>query len=174
MLLVFAAILSATFLYNLFQRRKSASLPPGPRGLPFIGNIMNLPRNTQLEYQHWLGFKDSYGPISSITILGTTLIIIHDKEAAHDLLGKQSVRTSSRPTLHFAGELCGFGKFFTFMSHNKTFQHHRKLVHQQLGSKSAISRWRDIQDIESRRLLSRILGEPSNLMEHIKTYVNIL
>lgn len=171
MLQVVIAALGTLVLFQWYQMRKKADLPPGPKGLPIIGNIMNLPPKGLPEYQHWLNFKDAYGPISSITVLGTTLVIIHDKQAAHDLLEKTSSKTSSRPNLYFGGELCGFGEIISFMNYTSTFRQHRKLIHQQLGTKTAASRFRDVVDIESRRSLLRILNDSDNLMEHIKTYV---
>ena len=43
------------------------------------------------------------GPISSVTVLGTTFVIINDKDVAFDLLDKRSTVYSSRPVLTFAG-----------------------------------------------------------------------
>jgi len=36
-------------------------LPPGPKGLPLLGNLNDLPKPGELEYKHWLKFKDEYG-----------------------------------------------------------------------------------------------------------------
>lgn len=76
-------------------------LPPGPEGLPLIGNIKDLPPPGKPEYQHWLSFKDRYGVLSSVTILGQTMIIIHDKDIAFELMEKRANRSSGRPELKF-------------------------------------------------------------------------
>lgn len=172
MLQVIIAVLGTLVLVQWYQMKKKANFPPGPKGLPLIGNIMDLPPTGLPEYQHWLKFKDAYGPISSVTVLGTTLVIIHDKETARDILEKTSSKTSSRPSLHFGSKLCGYEEILSFMSYNSTFRQHRKLVHQQLGTKTAVSRFRDIEDVESRRFLLRILNDSANVTEHIKTYVD--
>ena len=46
-----------------FRRHKKSgpSLPPGPKGLPFLGNINDLPGPGVLEYHHWAKHKDLYG-----------------------------------------------------------------------------------------------------------------
>lgn len=47
----------------------------------------------------------STGPISSITIMGGTIVIINDAKIAVELLEKRSVKHSSRPRQVFAGEM---------------------------------------------------------------------
>jgi hypothetical protein len=45
------------------------------------------------------------GPISSLTVIGTPIILINDKQCAVDILDKESAKTSSRPESTFAYEL---------------------------------------------------------------------
>ncbi|KAI0003506.1 hypothetical protein F4779DRAFT_601866 [Xylariaceae sp. FL0662B] len=52
----------------------------------------DLPQQGQPEYQYWLKFKDHYGPISSITILGQSMVIIRGKRAAYCLPPKKKKR----------------------------------------------------------------------------------
>jgi hypothetical protein len=80
-------------------------LPPGPKGLPLVGNINDLPPQGSREYLHWLQFKNRYGSLSSITILGQTLIIIHDREIALELMEKRASKHSGRPRMKFAMEM---------------------------------------------------------------------
>ena len=49
--------------YLLFRKRTStrAPLPPGPKGLPLLGNLNDLPQPGVLEAHHWLKHKDLYG-----------------------------------------------------------------------------------------------------------------
>ncbi|SCV44927.1 related to O-methylsterigmatocystin oxidoreductase [Fusarium fujikuroi] len=156
-----------TILYIRNKPRKN--LPPGPKPLPILGNIRDMPDGTTPEYQHWIKFKDLYGPISHVSILGQSLIILHDREAANAILEKTSTKTSSRPQFVFGNEMCGYNQILSFKPYGKLLKQHRKLVHQQLGTKIAASRFRDVQDVESRRLLLRILNSPEKLSAHIKT-----
>lgn len=45
------------------------------------------------------------GPISSITVMGQTIVIINDTRVATELLNKRSAIHSSRPKLVFASEM---------------------------------------------------------------------
>ncbi|KAL7912932.1 cytochrome P450 [Trichoderma velutinum] len=158
-------------VYDQYFRKKNIllSLPPGPKGLPILGNISNLPPPEIPEFQHWLKFKDIYGPISSITALGQTFVIIHDKQAAYDIMGKMSLKTSNRPTSVFTYELCGFQNFTSGRPYDATFRLHRKFMHQQAGTKTIAAQFNGVQDIESRRLLKRTLDDPKNLIKHFRT-----
>jgi hypothetical protein len=104
---VFTALLALLFVRSKTQgtARHTLPLPPGPKGLPLIGNINDLLPQGSQEYLHWLQFKDRYGPLSSITILGQTMIIIHDRDIALELMEKRASKHSGRPHMKFAMEM---------------------------------------------------------------------
>ncbi|VUC23970.1 unnamed protein product [Clonostachys rosea] len=161
-------VLGLAIYGQFFRRNATSGLPPGPKPLPLFGNLRDLPAQGVPEFQHWIKFKDLYGPISSVSILGQPMILLHDKKAAHDLLEKTSLKTSLRPSSFFANE-CGFGNFLPFRQYNETYRWHRRLVHQQIGTKVMSARFNDVQDVESRRFLLRVLKSPENLINHFKT-----
>ncbi|KAK4090613.1 hypothetical protein Purlil1_5285 [Purpureocillium lilacinum] len=134
-ILLFYVCYRFVFLHGRNRRR----LPPGPKPLPIVGNMRDLPSPGAVEFQHWLKHKDDYGTIT-VTVMGMTLIIIHDKDAAHELLDKQSSNTSGRPSMVFANELCGYGSIVICQSYTPTFRHSRKLLHKELGTKTSASR----------------------------------
>jgi hypothetical protein len=103
-------VLALCFIYllkRIFFRNEAGtlSLPPGPKGLPILGNVKDLPISGKPEFEHWIKHKDRYGPISSVTALGLTMIIIHDKSMALELLEKRGVRHSGRPRTKFAMDM---------------------------------------------------------------------
>ena len=83
-------------------------IPPGPKGLPLLGNINDLPKPGILECHHWLQHKDRYGPISSITVLGQTFIIVNDADVAVELLSNRAATFSGRPHMVFSGDMYTF------------------------------------------------------------------
>ena len=157
-------------LLHLLCRQKPAKrLPPGPKPLPLIGNINDLPPKGTLEYEHWLKHKDLYGPISSVSIMGMTMVIIHDREMAHELLDKYSSKTSGRPTMVMANELCGYGNITLCQSYTSKFRRYRKMLHRELGTVASAAQFRHFQEIEVGKQLVRGLREPGKWLEHVKT-----
>jgi hypothetical protein len=87
------------------QNQYAQPLPPGPKGIPILGNVNDMPKPGMLECHHWLQHKDLYGPISSLTVLGQTFVIINDPDIAFELLRDRSAIHSSRPGQIFSGQM---------------------------------------------------------------------
>lgn len=99
------AIVFSAFYYFSPLRRLPAPLPPGPKKTFLLGNIRDLPPADTPEWVHWMKHKELYGPISSLSVLGQTIVVISDHKAAFDLLDKRNAIYSERPVMHFAGEM---------------------------------------------------------------------
>lgn len=93
------------FIKQRWQNRHALPLPPGPKGLPILGNVNDMPKAGMLECHHWLQHKDLYGPISSVTVMGQTIVILNDPSIALELLRDRSAIHSSRPSQVFASEM---------------------------------------------------------------------
>ncbi|KAK6529943.1 hypothetical protein TWF281_009093 [Arthrobotrys megalospora] len=167
---IVALILLTYFVYRYSSRdQRRQRLPPGPKPLPILGNVRDFPPADVPEFEHWLKHKDQYGPISSVTAMGMTLVIIHDKKAAHDLLEQTASKTSGRPTMVFANELCGYESIVLCQGYNSTFRRYRKLLHRELGTKASATQFRDAQEVEVNRQLVRALEQPENWLKHFQT-----
>lgn len=107
--LVLLGIVAAYLINRLVQsRNRDRPLPPGPKGLPVLGNVNDLPKPGMLECHHWLKHKDLYGPISSITVLGQTFVIINDAQIAVELLRDRATIHSARPHMVFASDMYAY------------------------------------------------------------------
>lgn len=99
--------LSSLFLLRKLLRLHSSlqGLPPGPKGLPLLGNVFDMPDPAQKAHLHWRKFKKLYGPLSSVTVFGQTIIVLNDYDTAVELLDKNSAMFSNRAPLTFVGEM---------------------------------------------------------------------
>ncbi|KAL4789294.1 cytochrome P450 [Aspergillus venezuelensis] len=148
---------------------QNVPLPPGPPPKAIIGNLRDLPSPGEKDWVHWLKHKDLYGPLSSITIFGQTIVIINDARMAFDLLEKRSNIYSSRPRMVFAGEMIGWEDILAMQAYGDPFRAYRKAMHKVLGTKNSIAQFNTLQEVEVRRLLLRVLETPGDLVRHIRT-----
>ncbi|KAA8651397.1 hypothetical protein EYZ11_013218 [Aspergillus tanneri] len=149
------------------RRKDFPSLPPGPPSKPIIGNLLDLPPADSQDWQHWLKHKELYGPISSVTIFGQTLIIINAHHIAVELMEKRSALHSSRPYLPIA-EITGWKDTLGLLPNSGRFRAYRKAAHREMGTATAVSKYNGILDAESHRFLLRALREPESLIGHIR------
>lgn len=73
---------------------RNSRLPPGPKGLPFIGNVFQVPAMPWLRFDEW---KDQYGPIFSLTFAGQPVVVINAIKIGAELLDRRSSIYSDRP-----------------------------------------------------------------------------
>ncbi|KAI1123054.1 cytochrome protein [Nemania abortiva] len=158
------AVIIALLIFN----RKPSNLPPGPNGFPLLGNLKDLAPNGEREWEHWLKHKDVYGPISSITVLGTTMIILHSADLAIQLLEKRSSISSSRPGFVMA-EIVGWNYFASLMPSSKLQRFYRKTIHLMVGTQATVMPYVALQETEAHRFLFRTLERPESLLDHIRT-----
>ncbi|KAI0535326.1 cytochrome protein [Xylaria digitata] len=162
-----AIVIGVRFILSVFIK-KPGPLPPGPKGLPLVGNVLDLPAKGEREWEHWLKHKDLYGPISSVTVLGVTLVILHSPELAFALLEKKSSIYSARPTLVFA-DMVGWGEATPLLQLNKKHRLSRKLTHTMIGTPTVITPYLALQETEAHRFLFRLLQQPELFLNHIRT-----
>lgn len=110
----------------LTSNRSSVPLPPGPKGKFFVGTLLicqwmeSKIGNTGISTETCTVCIPDYhpgegvgltvrsifeGPISSVTVFGTTLIILNDAKLALELMGKRSAIHYARSRMAFGGEM---------------------------------------------------------------------
>ncbi|KAF8891410.1 cytochrome P450 [Infundibulicybe gibba] len=157
--LVFYAYFSTT-LVNTGRK-----LPPGPRGLPFIGNTFSMPTNEQ--WSTYAGWGHTFGDVVQLNIFGKSLVLLNSHKAASDLLIKRGTIYSDRPQLVMAGELCGMERMSPLTKYGPRFNDQRKLMQQGFDLR-AVKHYEHIQQREVYAMLSRVHAQPGLFGSHIR------
>lgn len=156
----------ALLLIRRLRAARSLPLPPGPKSLPIIGNILDMP--TEEEWKTFSAWGDTYGDLMSVTILGQPIIILNSFKHASALLDKRSGIYSSRPRLMMGGEIVGYNKTLALLPYGETFKQVRRLAYRLMGSKANLEPWIPLEELESHRLLKRIYQKPDNVAGAIR------
>ncbi|KAL4068362.1 cytochrome P450 [Scleroderma yunnanense] len=147
-------------------------LPPGPKPLPIVGNLYDLPtENPWFTYAEW-GKK--FGDIVHIQVFGQHIVLLNSAKAAVEMLEKKSVKYSNRPVLPFAGDLVGFKYILPLLSYGDGFRETRKWFHRIIGTRAAVEQYSDIETVEIHRFLKHVLTDPEWLATHIRMTVGAM
>nr|BED43018.1 cytochrome P450 monooxygenase [Trametes versicolor] len=155
-------VLALLLVMVLWMRtaRSALPLPPGPKPLPFIGNVFDMPTKRIGPALRELGGK--YGDLTYLNMLGQPMIILNSHEAAVGLLEGRSANTSDRPRIVMA-ELTGYMWEFAIIGYNQAWRVRRRLFHT-FFQPSAIPKYHPVHVRECRRFLQRLLATPEDFM----------
>ncbi|KAJ3547603.1 hypothetical protein NM688_g5386 [Phlebia brevispora] len=145
-------------------------LPPGPRRLPIIGNLLDMPKQKEhLKFTEW-GKK--YGDIVYLNVLGTHIIILNSAKLAVEVMDKKSNIYSDRPHLEYGGEMVGYNRvLLSHFPYGNRLRKYRRLIHHLIGSRSQIKRFHPLVEKANREFLRRILKDPNHAQHHIRNLV---
>ncbi|KJA23191.1 hypothetical protein HYPSUDRAFT_39974 [Hypholoma sublateritium FD-334 SS-4] len=158
---------SAWILYLLLARKGGPPLPPGPRPLPLVGNMFQIPQKDEWPiYESW---AKKYGPITYLTMLGTPMIVLNSLKVVRELMDERSGIYSNRPLMAMK-ELCDLDWVLTYISGEE--QRIRRTTVQRYFSGPASVKHRHHQQDESRILVANLLKKPDDLEDNIKQHTS--
>lgn len=94
-LALLSVLLPLGYLILRISQKDKLPYPPGPRPLPLIGNVLDIP--TKLDHVVYAEWSKIYGDVIHLTALGKHILILNSFEAAKELLDQKSAIYSDRP-----------------------------------------------------------------------------
>ncbi|PPQ73991.1 hypothetical protein CVT24_012480 [Panaeolus cyanescens] len=147
------------------SRRKMKRLPPGPRGYPVIGSLLEAPKLEDEPWRVYDEWKKKYGDIIYFEVLGQPFLILGSLEVAQDLFERRSAIYSSRPPLPMARDLVGWDFSFSFSPYGQHWRKDRRAFHEHFHS-GVVSHYQPAQLKETRIFLRLLLNTPENFLYH--------
>ncbi|PKA62975.1 Cytochrome P450 71D10 [Apostasia shenzhenica] len=164
------AILLLTFLKTMVKspeelRRHAGKQAPGPRGLPFIGNIHNV-LGTLPPHHYLRHLSTIYGPIFRLKLGEINTLIISSAEAAREILKTHDLNFASRPNTATSNTIFYGSKDIVFACCGDFWRQMRRICMLELLSAKKVCSFRTIREEEISHLLQSIsisVGEVVNL-----------
>ncbi|OAG05453.1 cytochrome P450 [Paraphaeosphaeria sporulosa] len=140
--------------FNYRSRRNGATEIPGPKGLPIVGNVLDMPKDSQLipVFNKW--YRE-YGDLVSFKILGINQVVLNIEKAANDLFVQRGNSYSDRGAPTAIAD--------------DTWRQHRKLLHTVLSAPATV-RYEPFIELETIYTLHDLLISPEKFSDHLERY----
>nr|BAL05123.1 cytochrome P450 [Phanerodontia chrysosporium] len=145
---------------------RSSRYPPGPRGLPLLGNLLDMPRKHSWTKHQELS-KTYRSDIIHYQVLGLHILALNSGRAVRDLLDKRSTIYSDRQETVMLHELTGWHRNWALMRYGDAWKERRRLFHQHFRPR-VVSQYNLKQVKAARSLLHSLLESPRVFSEHIR------
>ncbi|KAF7360790.1 Cytochrome P450 [Mycena venus] len=141
--------------YRLYKRWTALPLPPGPKGLPLIGNVLDMPKSH--AWKTFAQWGDIYGGIMSVTLMGQPFVILNDPAMATEILDKRGNLYADRPTLEMA-HMSGWDRVLGSARYGD--EECRRLIGKVIGTKGSMVKFNPMENYQANMFLKRVLEDP--------------
>ncbi|KAI0033308.1 cytochrome P450 [Vararia minispora EC-137] len=157
-------ILGAVFF--LAPQDRKLPLPPGPRGLPVIGNLLDIP--TKFAWRQYKKWAAEYGlDVISLKVFGQVFVVLNSHAAIKDVvLSERSGTFAGRPIIKFA-ELSHTN--LSLIPFGDRWRARRRVVDHYFRS-SSIRAYQRIQQEKVATAMRRLLQKPDGFVGHAREY----
>ncbi|KAK4545116.1 hypothetical protein LTR36_003667 [Oleoguttula mirabilis] len=159
-------LLSATAVYyvalSIQQRIKDSKLlplPPGPTGLPFIGNLLDILKEVGLGSQHLLFEKwaRQYGELYKVKVGPFTQYMVNTDQAVKAIFDKPAAVSANRPRWIVSNEhICNQWNLLLVNGDLPRWKHQRKVIASNVGSIPKADAAVPLLDYESLKFLHEV------------------
>ncbi|KIK52675.1 hypothetical protein GYMLUDRAFT_49821 [Collybiopsis luxurians FD-317 M1] len=145
--------------------RRGLPLPPGPRGLPLIGNLLDVPQvKPHLAYTKMS--EEYQSDLIFMQVPGVSLLVINSAQAANDLLVERFKVYSDRPQAAM-GKLAGVDESFIFNPYNEEWRKKRLMFMQEVSPTNLQKYQKPCMQENVDVLLNSLLDSPEKYEDHI-------
>ncbi|EAU87714.2 cytochrome P450 [Coprinopsis cinerea okayama7 len=123
-----AAYILTLLVVERVRRSSRPPTPPGPKGYPIVGNILDVPSERIWEGYHKLAKR--YGDMVYLEAFGQPILVLSSFKRVNDLFEKRSNIYSDRPHSTMINELMNFKGFLGLIPYGSWWKRHRRAFQQ--------------------------------------------
>lgn len=161
--LLFIAPMLLLYIISTLRRKP---YPPGPKGLPFIGNMMIM---DQLTHRGLAKLAQRYGGLFHLKMGFVHMMVVSSPDEARQVLQVQDNIFSNRPATVAISYLTYDRADMAFAHYGPFWRQMRKLCVMRLFSRKRAESWQSVRDEVDYivRILSEKARSPVNVGEHV-------
>ncbi|KAF5366393.1 hypothetical protein D9758_009759 [Tetrapyrgos nigripes] len=169
---ILLTVILLSLSYVLRRRSKASGFPkpPGPPGYPLIGNLLDIPNAKQMSDEIWAKWGQKWGEIVSVSVLGTTVVVINSFKQSIEMLEKRGAAFSNRPFLPMPMEVLEMRDSMGLLRYGRALTSRRALFHQELGTESAVRAFHSELERLGKKFLQRLLISPEKALDNCHHY----
>ncbi|CAI9088252.1 OLC1v1022532C1 [Oldenlandia corymbosa var. corymbosa] len=152
---------------------KTSRLPPGPRKLPFIGNLHQVVG--RLPHRILADLAKKYGPIMHLQLGEVPTLIVSSPEIAKEIMQTHDINFSTRPPIMVTEIMTYNSTSVSFSPYGDYWRQLRKICTSELLSLSRVQSFRPLREEDTSNLslwIASNVGSPVNMtrMFHSSIY----
>ncbi|KAI9457535.1 cytochrome P450 [Russula earlei] len=162
--LVIVSSLAAYLAIHDYQKKGGLPYPPGPRPLPLIGNLFDIPK--EFAWLSFNRFARKYGDIISFRVFGQVIVVLNSSKASKELLERRGDIYSDRPTIPIH-DMMGWEWVVVIARYTEYWRQSRKLLERGLRP-GAIAGYHPLLQTNARVLLTQLLENSNEWEAHLR------
>nr|AFX98060.1 p-coumarate 3-hydroxylase [Cunninghamia lanceolata] len=152
---IVVALLLVVLVYKLVQWKRYR-LPPGPRALPVVGNLLDI---GAVRFRCFWEWSKQYGPIMSVWFGSTLNVIVSNTELAKEVLKEHDQQLADRPRSRSAEKFSRNGQDLIWADYGAHYVKVRKVCTLELFTPKRLEALRAVREDEVAAMVESIFKD---------------
>ncbi|OHE97851.1 cytochrome P450 [Colletotrichum orchidophilum] len=145
-------------------------LPPGPKGVPLFGNLLQVNASKGDPYNRGLLSMAKYGEMTTLHLGSKTMVLLNNSRVVSEIFAKRSSQTNNRSPMPISNDLVARNRKSVLQA-QKDWAEPRRVMHTLLSG-TALRQYGEFQELESTQMLAEYVLKPEKWYRHHYRYAN--